>query len=343
MINEIKKINEEMGSEVFILAHHYQTDDIVSVADAVGDSLKLAQIAKQNKEAKYIIFCGVHFMAETADILTEDYQRVLLPAKDAGCPMADMADRASAEKCMAQLTEEFGEGKILPITYVNSKAEVKAFCGNYGGTVVTSGNADKILKWGLAQNKIVLFLPDQNLGRNTAADLGVSLDEMALYDQTRDKLYYSCKKEDVKIVLWGGYCHVHHFITDETFDEARVNFPDYKIILHPECRYKFAENADGKGSTEYLINQVKNSPAGSKFIVGTEKNLVDRLIKANPDKDIKILDTKSVCRNMNKVSAENLYETLEEIKEGNFSRQVSVDSKTAEDAVKALDRMLSLS
>ncbi|MCD8090724.1 MAG: quinolinate synthase NadA [Clostridiales bacterium] len=343
MINEIKKIKEEMGDELFILAHHYQTDDIVAAADAVGDSLKLAQIANKNKKAKYIVFCGVHFMAETADILTEDYQRVLLPATDAGCPMADMADRKTAEKCMKKLTAEFGEGKILPITYVNSKAEVKAFCGNYGGTVVTSGNADKILKWELSQNKIVLFLPDQNLGRNTAADLGVKLSDMAVYDQTRDNLYYDCKKEDVKIVLWGGYCHVHHFITDETFDEARKAFPDYKIILHPECRYKIAEKADGKGSTEYLINQVKNAPAGSKFIVGTEKNLVDRLIKANPDKDIKILDSKSVCRNMNKITAENLLETLEEIKKGDFSRHLFVDVKTAEVAVKALDRMLSLS
>ncbi|MCD7777237.1 MAG: quinolinate synthase NadA, partial [Clostridiales bacterium] len=327
MTDEIKKIKEEMGDELFILAHHYQTDEIVALADAVGDSLKLAQIAKLNKKAKYIIFCGVHFMAETADILTEDYQRVLLPATDAGCPMADMADKASAEKCMAKLTEEFGENKILPITYVNSKAEVKAFCGNYGGPVVTSGNADKILKWGLGQNKIVLFLPDQNLGRNTAYDLGVKLEEMAVYDQIREKLYYNCKKEDVKIILWGGYCHVHHFIMDETFDEARKNNPDYKIILHPECRYDIAEKADGKGSTEYLINQVKNAPAGSKFIVGTEKNLVDRLIKDNPDKNIKILDSKSICRNMNQVTTENLFETLEDIKKGDFSRQVVVDKE----------------
>lgn len=343
MINEIKKIKEEMGEELFILAHHYQTDDIVALADAVGDSLKLAQTAKLNKRAKYIVFCGVHFMAETADILTEDSQRVLLPEADAGCPMADMADRASAEKCMTLLSEEFGENKILPITYVNSKAEVKAFCGKYGGTVVTSGNADRILKWGLGENKIVLFLPDQNLGRNTAYDLGVKLEEMALYDQIRGKLCYSCKKEDVKIVLWGGYCHVHHFIMDETFDLARRTYPDYEIILHPECRYDIAERADGKGSTEYLINRVKNAPAGSKFIVGTEKNLVDRLIKNNPDKDIKILDSKSICRNMNKITAENLFETLEDIKAGNFSKQVTIDKETAAQAVKALDRMLSLS
>lgn len=343
MTEEIKKIKERMGEDLLILAHHYQSDEIVSLADSVGDSLKLAKTAEANKRAKYIVFCGVHFMAETADILTDEGQRVFLPEHDAGCPMADMADRVSAERCLERLENEFGKDSVLPVTYVNSKAEIKAFCGRLGGTVVTSGNAPRILDWALKQNKLVLFLPDQNLGRNTCVDLGVKLENMAVYNQIHDELYYDCKKEDVRCVLWGGYCHVHHFITDETFQSMRKAHPDYKIIVHPECRYEIACAADGKGSTEYIINQVKNSPSGSKFIIGTEKNLVDRLIKNNPDKDILILDTNSKCRNMNKINTENLYETLLEIEAGNFTRQISVDRLIAKDAVKALDKMLELS
>lgn len=343
MLKEILDIKKEMGEELYILAHHYQNDEIVAAADAVGDSLKLARLAAENKRAKYIVFCGVHFMAETADILTDDGQMVLLPERSAGCPMADMADRAGAEKCMQLLEEKFGEGNILPITYVNSKAEVKAFCGKYGGTVVTSGNAPKILSWGLKQNKVILFLPDQNLGRNTAVDLGVGLDETAVYNQLNGELYLSCPEKDVKIVLWGGYCHVHHFITDETFSEARKAFPDYKILLHPECRYDIVKAADGKGSTEFIINTVKAAPEGSRFVVGTEKNLVERIAKDNPEKVVELLDSNSVCRNMNKINTENLYETLCEIKEGNFKRQISVAKDVAELAVLALDRMLKLS
>ncbi len=343
MIEEIKKIKQRMGEDLLILAHHYQTDEIVALADSVGDSLKLAKVAEANKRAKYIVFCGVHFMAETADILTNDEQIVLLPEKDAGCPMADMADEKTAEKCLERLENEFGKGNILPVTYVNSKAEIKAFCGRLGGTVVTSGNAPAILKWALSQGKTVLFLPDQNLGRNTCVDLGVGLENMALYNQIHDELYFDCNKEEVKCVLWGGYCHVHHFISDETYESMRKAHPDYKIIVHPECRYEIASKADGKGSTEYIINQVKDAPSGSKFIIGTEKNLVDRLIKNNPDKEILILDTNSKCRNMNKINLDNLYETLAEIEEGNFKRQIRVDKQTAKDAVKALNKMLELS
>ncbi|MCD7854602.1 MAG: quinolinate synthase NadA [Clostridiales bacterium] len=343
MFKEIQKIKKEMGDKLYILAHHYEPDEIVACADAVGDSLKLARLAAENKRAEYIVFCGVHFMAETADILTEKGQRVLLPERSAGCPMADMADRKSAEKCMKLLEEKFGKGRILPITYVNSKAEVKAFCGKYGGTVVTSGNAPKILKWGLNSGKIVLFLPDQNLGRNTAVDLGVSLDEMALYNQFKDELYLNCPSDKVKIVLWGGYCHVHHFISDETFFEAKKANEGYKVLLHPECRYDIVKEADGKGSTEFIINVVKGAPDGSKFLVGTEKNLVERIARDNPSKEIKLLDSNSICRNMNKINTENLYETLCEIKEGNFKRQISVDDETAALAVLALDKMLELS
>lgn len=341
-IDKIKQIKAQLGDDLVILAHHYQNDEIVSLADYIGDSLKLAQMAEKNKTAKYIVFCGVHFMAETADILTEDWQRVLLPDMQAGCPMANMASLEEAEKAWTILTEEFGDDNFVPVTYVNSKAEIKAFCGRHGGTVVTSGNAPKIMKWALDSGKRVLFLPDQNLGRNTAYDLGVAIEDMADYDRS-GKVTYSCPKENVKVILWDGYCHVHHRISLDTVSAIRSLKPDAKIIVHPECQFEITQTCDGKGSTEYLINTVKNSPDGSEWVVGTESNLVMRLIKDNPTKNITILDTSSVCFNMNKINTTNLLDTLEQILDNNFERQVSVDSATAVDAVKALDTMLSLS
>ncbi len=340
-IEKILEIKKEMGEDLLILAHHYQSDDIVKTADLVGDSLKLAQYAQQNKRAKYIVFCGVYFMSETADILTEDWQKVLQPAIIAGCPMADMADMEQAEKAWDIVTEELG-CEIVPITYVNSKAEVKAFCGKRGGTTVTSGNAAKVVEWGLKQNKVILFLPDQNLGRNTAYDLGIDIDHMAEYDPKTEKLEYSCDKKDVKIVLWKGFCHVHHKIDMKHIEDARKAHPDAKIIVHPECRFEIAQAADGKGSTEYLIAQVKNGEKGSKWIVGTEHNLVKRLKDTYTDKSVYILDTSSVCTNMNKTTVSNLLETLEDIQKGNFEKQVIVDKEIAKDALKSLETMLSL-
>ena len=343
MLNKIKEIKKEMGDDLLILAHHYQNDQIVSVADYVGDSLKLAQMAEKNKTAKYIVFCGVHFMAETADILTEDWQKVLLPALTAGCPMANMADLDQAEKAWELLKAEFGDEETVPVTYINSKAEIKAFCGRHGGTTVTSGNAGKVLSWALSQKKRVLFLPDQNLGKNTAVDLGIPEEHMALYDQSTEKLTYACSKEDVKMVLWNGYCHVHDAIALSKVEEARKAHPNAKIIVHPECTHEVCKAVDGKGSTEFLINQVKNAPAGSEWVVGTEANLVLRLVETNPDKKVSILNTRSVCTNMNKTSVENLLETLEQIKENNFEKQITVDDNIAKDAVKSLNTMLSLS
>lgn len=341
MTDKILEIKKEIGEDLLILAHHYQSDDIIKIADFVGDSLKLAQYAQQNKRAKYIVFCGVYFMSETADILTEDWQRVLQPAISAGCPMADMADMEQAERAWDVITEELG-CDIVPITYVNSKAEVKAFCGKRGGTTVTSGNAGKVVEWGLKQNKVILFLPDQNLGRNTAYDLGIPLEHMAEYDPRTERIEYSCDKNDVKIVLWKGFCHVHHKITVKHIEDARRVHPDAKIIVHPECQFEIAQAADGKGSTEYLINQVRNGEKGSKWIVGTEHNLVKRLKDTYTDKSVYILDTSSVCTNMNKTTAANLLETLEDIQKGNFEKQVTVDKEIAKDALKSLETMLSL-
>lgn len=340
--DRIKYIKDKLGSELLILAHHYQRDEITELADAVGDSLKLAQIARQNKKAKYIVFCGVHFMAETADILSEDDQAVFLPAMDAGCPMADMADREGAAKAWELIASELG-GKIIPITYVNSKAEVKAFCGEHGGTVVTSGNAPSVVEWGLKNSDRVFFLPDQNLGRNTALSLGVKREHTALYDRKENKLIYSCAPEEVRMILWDGFCHVHHRITPDTVNKARQANPDAKIIVHPECPCETVELCDGSGSTEYIINAVKDSEKGSKWIVGTEFNLVNRLRELYADRDIKILDPSSICTNMSKTNIENLLDTLEEILSGDHSRRITVDKNTAINAVKALDTMLSLS
>lgn len=341
-IERIKEIKKELGEDLLILAHHYQRDEIVELADFVGDSLKLAQYAENNKKAKYIVFCGVYFMSETADILTEDNQIVIQPDMSAGCPMANMAQEEQTDIAWDILTKEFGES-IVPITYINSTAHVKAFCGKYEGTTVTSGNAPAVVKWGLGFKDRVLFLPDQNLGRNTAFDLGIPLENMAEYDPITQKLNYSCKKEDVRIILWKGWCHVHHQIKPEQIEEARIKMPEAKIIVHPECQFATASIADGKGSTEYLINMVQNSEKGSTWIVGTEYNLVSRIKELNPDKNIYILDEKSVCTNMNKTTVENLTDSLEEILKGDFSRQVVVDKETAVNAKKALDTMLKLS
>lgn len=338
----IFEIKKQLGEDLLILAHHYQRDEIVQFADAVGDSLKLAQIAEKNKRAKYIVFCGVHFMAETADILTDDGQIVLLPALDAGCPMADMADRQQAEICWDIVTKEFGES-IVPITYINSKAEVKAFVGVHDGTTVTSGNAKKVLEWGLGFKDKVLFLPDQNLGMNTAVDLGIPVEHMAMYDPKTQKLTYSCSKEDVKMILWDGYCCLHHSITAELVEKARKAVPDAKVIVHPECRHEIVKMSDGKGSTEFLIKEVKAAQSGTKWIIGTESNLVERIKKDNPDKSVYLLDPHSICTNMNKTSTENLLDTLEGILKGDFSKQITVDKQTAEDSVKSLNTMLSLS
>lgn len=341
-LERIKEIKNQLGEDLLILAHHYQRDEIVEVADFVGDSLKLAQFAEHNKKAKYVVFCGVYFMSETADILTENWQKVLQPDTNAGCPMANMAKKEQAEKAWEIITKEFGYS-IVPITYINSTADVKAFCGKHEGTTVTSGNAPKIVKWGLEFKDKILFLPDQNLGRNTAYDLGIPLENMAEYDPLTEKLTYSCDKKDVKIILWKGWCHVHHKITAKHIEDARKAKPEAKIIVHPECQFEIASIADGKGSTEYLINQVKNAESGSTWIIGTEANLVARVKEINKDKNVYILDTSSVCTNMNKTTVENLTETLEDILKGDFKKQVVVDNETAEDAKKALATMLSLS
>jgi len=342
MINRIIEIKKELGDDLLILAHHYQTDEIVKVADFVGDSLKLAQSAEKNKSAKYIVFCGVHFMAETADILTDDSQIVIMPDNKAGCDMANMADISQTEKAWEKLTQMLGED-IMPMTYINSKASIKAFCGKYGGSVLTSSNAFKIVEWGLKQKERIFFLPDQNLGRNTAADLGIKFEEMAIWNPITETLEYDGDINNIKIILWKGYCYVHHNIDVKKVEELKKNSPEVKIIVHPECQYEVASIADFKGSTEYIINQIENSEKGASWAVGTEFNLVNRLKKKYTDKNIEIISKESKCKDMSLTSAENLLNVLEGILKGEFLNRVSVEKNIAKDAKKALDTMLSLS
>ena len=341
MKNEILGIKKKLGSDLLILAHHYQSDDIVSLADNIGDSLKLAQIAEQNKTAKYIVFCGVHFMAETADILTEDDQIVLMPDSNAGCPMADMADDKQLETAWGKLTSLIGDS-ILPITYINSKAVVKSFCGAHGGTTVTSSNAKKVVSWGMKQKDVILFLPDKNLGRNTAFELGIPLENMAEYDPLTSELSYTCDLKDIRVVLWKGYCHVHNKVDISKVEYIRKNYPDMKIIIHPECTHEVVSASDMAGSTEYIINNISSSPSGSSWAVGTETNLVNRLIAANPDKKIVILDKDSSCTDMNATTLSSLLDTLKDIENNDMKRKVTVPKEISENAKKALSRMLSL-
>lgn len=341
MNEKIALLKKKLGDKLLILAHHYQPDSIIQYADFVGDSLKLAQAAAKSS-AEYIVFCGVHFMAETAEILTADGQRVFEPILSASCQMANMADIQQAEDAWNLLSAELG-GKIAPITYVNSTAEIKAFCGKHNGAVVTSSNAEKLLKWGLDNFERILFLPDKNLGRNTALSLGIPADSIALYNRENNSLEYCCKADDVRIILWNGYCYVHDRIEADKAAAMRKKYPGITITVHPECSREVVSSADSSGSTEFIIKTVEAAEDGAYIAVGTERNLVERLIEKNKNKNIFILDKESSCDDMNYITEEKLLETLEQITKGDFSKQTYVDSNTAKLAALALNKMLELS
>lgn len=341
MEQRIRELKEKFGSDLYIPAHHYQKDEIIQFADAVGDSLILAEMAAANKEAKYILFCGVHFMAETADMLTEPDQRVFLPEESAGCPMADMANIEQAERSWEQLTHIFGE-RIIPITYINSSAEIKAFVGRNGGATVTSSNARKVLEWAFTQKEIVFFLPDRHLGKNTAYDLGVAENQMAIWNPHRELLEYTGELNDIKVILWKGFCAVHQRFTVADIEEARQD-PEVKIVVHPETAFEVVQVADYAGSTNYIVNLVNESPPGSKWVIGTEANLVNRLAKENPDKEIRSLGKyNSFCPTMNTITLESLLRALEKINNEDYEQQITVDEATAREAILSLERMLSI-
>jgi quinolinate synthase len=334
-----------LGDRVFVLGHHYQRDEVIAFADVTGDSFKLAQQAAAHPQAEFIVFAGVHFMAESADILTSPAQQVILPDLAAGCSMADMAQIQQVEDCWAALQAAGVADITVPITYMNSTAAIKSFTGQHGGAVCTSSNAERSLSWAFEQGEKVLFLPDQHLGRNTAVrDLGLRLEDCVVYSPnkpsgglTPDQL------RTAKVILWKGHCSVHGRFTPECVDEVRERVPGINVIVHPECQYDVVAKADHVGSTEKIIAMVAEAEPGSSWAIGTELNLVKRLALANPDKEIVYLDrTVCYCSTMNRIDLPHLVWVLESLVAGTVVNRIEVDPQTAHWARVALDRMLAL-
>jgi quinolinate synthase len=339
----IQEAKKKLGDDLVILGHHYQRDDVIKFADFRGDSLKLARLGAEQKEAKYIVFCGVHFMAETADTLAQEGQTVILPDIRAGCSMADMADIEEVEEAWEILTERFGD-TIVPVTYVNSTAAIKAFVGRHGGTTCTSSNARKVLEWAFAQKKRILFLPDQHLGRNTAYDMGIPLEEMVVWNPVAGEFEeIRGDLENVRMILWKGHCSVHQKFTVDQIRGWRERVPDINILVHPECSFDVVHNADYSGSTEYIIKTVEAAKPGSKWAIGTEVNLVQRLANEHPDKFIVLLSTTMCpCLTMNRIDRPHLLWALDSILEGNPIHVIEVDDEIKHWSKIALNRMLAI-
>jgi quinolinate synthase len=334
-----------LGSRVFVLGHHYQRDEVIQFADVTGDSFKLASEAAARPDAEFIVFCGVHFMAESADILTADSQKVVLPDLAAGCSMADMARLRQVEDAWVALEAAGVASDVVPITYMNSSADIKAFCGRNGGAVCTSSNAETALEWAYQQGSKVLFLPDQHLGRNTAVlKMGLSLDDCVLWDPHRENGGLTAEQlRDAKMILWKGHCSVHGRFSEDTIPELRANIPGVQVIVHPECKHEVVLGADLVGSTEFIIQTVEAAPAGSAWAVGTELNLVKRLAAQHPDKRIVFLDrTVCYCSTMNRIDLPHLVWAMESLVDGVVVNQIQVDEDTEKWAKVALDRMLAL-
>ncbi len=346
----IRAARAALGERLVILGHHYQRDEIITYADARGDSFKLAQYAASRPEADYIVFCGVHFMAESADILSGAHQQVILPNPAAGCSMADMANIAEVEECWAALDDLYrdeptddGLQAVIPVTYMNSAANLKAFCGRNGGIVCTSSNAAQVLRWAFARGRRVLFFPDEHLGRNTALALGIPEEQIAVWNQRLDfgGIEDDQVLRDAKVILWKGWCSTHQRFTVEQIAQARRDYPGVRVVVHPECQHAVVEAADENGSTEYIIKTIEQSPAGSVWAVGTEINLVKRLAAEHPDKTIFCLDPiVCPCSTMYRIHPAYLAWVLEELVAGRVINQVSVDEETARWAKMALERML---
>jgi quinolinate synthase len=341
-----------LGTRLVILGHHYQRDEVIKYADARGDSFKLAQFAAARPEADYILFCGVHFMAESADILSGPHQTVILPNPAAGCSMADMANIAEVEECWDVLDALYrdevigADGElqpVIPVTYMNSAANLKAFCGRHGGIVCTSSNAEKVLAWAFARGRRVLFFPDEHLGRNTALKMGIPDDQIVVWNQRLD--FGGIEDDEMllgaKIVLWKGWCSTHARFTAAQIEQARRDFPGVRVLVHPECRHEVVAAADLNGSTEYIVKAVEESPAGTIWAIGTEINLVNRLAKEHPDKTIFCLDpVVCPCSTMYRIHPAYIAWVLEELVAGRVVNQVRVDDETAHWAKIALERML---
>jgi quinolinate synthase len=345
LVERARVAKAKLGEAVFVLGHHYQRDEVIEFADVTGDSFKLAQQAAARPDAEYIVFCGVHFMAESADILTTPDQQVVLPDLAAGCSMADMAAIDQVEDSWTVLEAAGVADVTIPVTYMNSTAAIKAFTGRHGGTVCTSSNAQRAMAWAFEQGEKILFLPDQHLGRNTAVQqLGLTLDDCVVFDPhkpggglTVDEL------RAAKVILWKGHCSVHGRFSLESVEDVRARIPGVNVLVHPECKHEVVTAADLVGSTEFIIRTLDEAPAGSAWAVGTELNLVKRLAQEHPDKTVVFLDkTVCFCSTMNRIDLPHLVWTLESLAEGRVVNRIEVDPEVSRWAKVALDRMLAL-
>ena len=345
LVERAKIARAALGDRAIVLGHHYQRDEVIEFADITGDSFKLARAAQAQSSAEFVIFCGVHFMAESADILTSDRQKVILPDLAAGCSMADMATAAQVDECWKALTSLGIAEKTIPVTYMNSSAAIKSFTGEHGGTVCTSSNAKSAMTWAFTQGEKILFLPDQHLGRNTAVkDLGLSLDDCVLWNPWKPMGGLTEEQiRNAKVLLWRGHCSVHGRFSKESIDDVRSRIPDVKILVHPECTHDVVTHADVVGSTEFIIKTIEAAPSGSAWAIGTEFNLVSRLAKAHPDKTIVFLDkTLCYCSTMNRIDLPHLVWAMESLVAGHVVNQITVDATVKKFSQLALERMLAL-
>ncbi|HQY88956.1 MAG TPA: quinolinate synthase NadA [Tepidisphaeraceae bacterium] len=358
----ITSAREALGKRLVILGHHYQQDDIVQFADFVGDSFELSRRASEQKNAEFVIFCGVHFMAESADILTDPSVSVILPDMGAGCSMADMANIDQTLDAWAQLKEACPDYPIVPITYMNSSAAIKSFVGEHGGAVCTSSNCQNVLEWAMAKSAEdrssefgvrssgdrfptkILFFPDQHLGRNTAYSMGFGLNEMVVWDPRLDLGGNTIEQiEHARFILWKGHCSVHALFRPEHVDQVRQKFPNMKVMVHPECKFEVVQRSDLAGSTAYIVDQVRKAPPGSEWAIGTEVHLVNRLKHQHPDQQIVVLsDCQCMCTTMYRIDLPHLCWSIERLVAGEVVNEVRVDDVTRKWALVALDRMLSI-
>jgi quinolinate synthase len=343
LCERIRALRQQLGSRLVILGHHYQRDDVIAFADRKGDSLDLSLHAASLTDVEFVIFAGVHFMAETADMVTPDHVRVLLPDLRAGCTMADMADIDQVEEAWEVLAASTSQ-KWVPITYINSTAALKAFCGNHGGAVCTSSNARRVVQWAFEQGEKLLFFPDQHLGRNTCHGLGIGLDEMLVYDpHKREGGNSDAQYDRAKVVLWRGHCSVHQNFQPAHADIWRTRHPGIKILVHPECPFEVVQKADLAGSTKFIVQTVQGAPAGSAWAIGTEHHLVNRLAQENPDKFITSLAPFACqCSTMFRISPNALADSMQSILDGSPRHLIRVDPETTRWAMIALDRMLQM-
>jgi len=342
MAERIRAHQRAFGDRLVLLGHHYQQDAVIQFADFAGDSLKLSQLAAEQKNAEFVVFCGVHFMAESADILTDEGVAVIMPDLSAGCSMADMATREQLEEAWERLSAATGS-KIVPVTYVNSSAGIKAFCGGHDGACCTSSNARRVLEYALTQGEKVIFLPDQHLGRNTAYAMGYPLESMALYDPHADAGGLTDGQiRDARFILWKGHCSVHQLFTERHCEQIRASDPECKILVHPECRWEVVQKADLAGSTEYIVKVLAEAPEGSSWAIGTETHLVNRLANAYMGrKTVRSLGgLQCLCTTMYRIDVAHLLWSLDELAAGRIVNRIRVDDETRAYARVALQRML---